>query len=314
MKSDKKISIIVPIYNAELYINKCINSLINQTKKEIEILLINDGSTDNTEKIIKKYQDKRIRYFNNKNQGIGKTRNFGIKQATGDYLMFIDSDDYLEKEACQKLFEKAEKESLDMVVCDMRRVYDNQIIKEDIISPFKTSCIKDNPSLLNILNLGPCNKIYNSSYIKNNNIKFLENLKYEDVPFVVQAIIKAKKIGQINEPLYNYVIHGNSETTIRDERCFDILKVIDLIRKKCSEGLEKEINQLTIRIITNYTIQQKYQSNKKIANEFIDKAFSYLEENIPDYKDNKYYEKRGLLKRTIEKNKHLTKFYCYFFK
>ena len=100
------ISIIVPIYNTEKYLNKCIDSIINQTKKELEILLINDGSTDNSEKIIKTYKDKRIKYFKNKNQGIGKTRNFGIEKATGKYLMFLDSDDYLEKNACEKFFYK----------------------------------------------------------------------------------------------------------------------------------------------------------------------------------------------------------------
>ena len=91
----KGISIIVPIYNSEKYLNKCIDSLINQTEKNIEIILVNDGSTDNSEEIIKEYKDKRIKYYKNKNQGIGKTRNFGIEQATGSYIMFVDSDDYI---------------------------------------------------------------------------------------------------------------------------------------------------------------------------------------------------------------------------
>ena len=84
------ISIIVPIYNAEKYIKICLDSLINQTKKELEFILINDGSTDNTEKIIKKYKDPRIKYYKNKNQGIGKTRNFGIEKSTGKYIMFLE--------------------------------------------------------------------------------------------------------------------------------------------------------------------------------------------------------------------------------
>ena len=101
------ISIIVPIYNAEKYLNKCIKSLINQTKKELEFILVNDGSTDSSEEIIKTYKDKRIKYFKNKNQGIGKTRNFGIEKATGKYIMFLDSDDYLREDACQILYDKA---------------------------------------------------------------------------------------------------------------------------------------------------------------------------------------------------------------
>ena len=84
------ISIIVPIYNAEKYLNKCLDSLLNQTKKELEFVLINDGSTDKTDSIIKSYNDKRIKYFKNKNQGIGKTRNFGISKSSGKYIMFLD--------------------------------------------------------------------------------------------------------------------------------------------------------------------------------------------------------------------------------
>ena len=106
----KDITIIVPIYNSEKYLKKCIDSLVNQTKKELEIILINDGSTDNSEKIIKEYKDDRIKYIKNENQGIGITRNEGIAKAQGKYLMFIDSDDYLEKNTCELLFNKAEKD------------------------------------------------------------------------------------------------------------------------------------------------------------------------------------------------------------
>ena len=107
MKKEEKsvdISIIVPVYNSYKYLNKCIDSLINQTKKEIEIIIINDGSTDDSEKIIKSYKDDRIKYYKNKTQGIGKTRNFGIKKACGKFLMFIDSDDYIALDCCEKMY------------------------------------------------------------------------------------------------------------------------------------------------------------------------------------------------------------------
>ena len=123
--SKTDISIIVPIYNTEKYLKKCLDSLINQSKKELEFMLINDGSKDNSEEIIKEYKDERIKYYKNKNQGIGKTRNFGIEKATGKYIMFLDSDDYLEKDACELLYKKAEKENLDLVVCDYYKVYSN---------------------------------------------------------------------------------------------------------------------------------------------------------------------------------------------
>ena len=110
------ISIIVPAYNAEKYIEKCIESLIHQTKEELEFIIVNDGSTDHTEEIVKKYKDKRIKYFKNKNQGIGKTRNFGIEKAKSNYIMFLDSDDYLEKRACEVMYNKAVQNDLDVVI------------------------------------------------------------------------------------------------------------------------------------------------------------------------------------------------------
>ena len=308
MKSD--ISIIVPIYNAEKYLDKCLKSLVNQTKRELEIILINDGSTDGSENIIKKYKDKRIKYFKNKNQGIGKTRNFGIEKATGKYIMFVDSDDYIDLNSCEKMYEKAEKNNLDVVMCDFYKVYDDGKIEEVRTSSFADSTLKENPDIITEY-LSPWAKIYNLEMIDKNHIKFVENLKYEDAPFVIKALCCAKKIGKIDECLNYYAIHGNSETTIRDRKCFDIFDIIDIIRKytKDKEYLKEKIDKLTVRIITNYTIQQRMQKEKRVANEFIDKAFEYLEKEVPDYKNNKYYKGRGI-KRVIEKNKKLTKAYC----
>lgn len=308
------VSIIVPIYNAENYLDKCIESLLNQTKKEIEIILINDGSTDNSEKIIKSYKDKRIKYFKNENQGIGKTRNFGIQKATGKYLMFVDSDDYIDKNMAKLMFDKAFSNSLDMVVCDYYKVINNENIEEKLPS-FKPTTLKNSPNLLYDINLSPWNKIYKTSLIKDNNIRFVENLKYEDAPFVIEALDIANKIGKVNKCLNYYVIHGNSETTVRDKRVYDILKIIDRIRKyfKGKDYIKESLDKLTVRIITNYTIQQRVQKDKKIGMQFIEEGFKYLKQEVSDYKNNKYYQSRGILKRTIEKNKILTKIYVYLY-
>ena len=304
------ISIIVPIYNAEKYLNKCIDSLVNQTKEELEFVLINDGSTDSSEDIIKSYKDKRIKYFKNKNQGIGKTRNFGIDKATGKYIMFLDSDDYLDVNACDKLYKKAVKEKSDLVVFDFYRVEDS--LKEVTIKNFKSSSLKENPDLLLDINLGPCNKLFKRELIDKNNTRFNETLKYEDTPFITEIIKNADKISKLNEYLHYYVIHSNSETTVRDERVFDIIKIIDIIRNQYKEQkfMKDVVDKLTVKILTNYTIQQRVQKNLRVGMKFIDEAFKYLKENVPDYKDNKYYETRGILKRTIEKNKIISKIYC----
>lgn len=308
------ISIIVPIYNAEKYLKKCIDSLVNQTKKEIEIILINDGSTDSSERIIKEYKDERIKYFKNKNQGIGKTRNFGIEKATGKYLLFVDSDDYLDKNACEKLYNKIENDSLDLLVYDFYREFDNGKKEEEKLQKFDISNLKENPKLLLNINLSPWNKLYKTEVIKGNNTKFVENLKYEDAPFVVEAIINSKRIGKLDESLYYYMIHSNSETTIRDKRIFDILEIVDIIRKKVkklkSDSINEVLDTLTISILMNYNIQQRMQKNKKVGMEFIDKSFEYLQRNIPNYKNNVYFKDRNMLKSIIEKNKQISKLYC----
>lgn len=308
------ISIIVPIYNAEKYLKKCIDSLVNQTKKEIEIILINDGSTDSSERIIKEYKDERIKYFKNKNQGIGKTRNFGIEKATGKYLLFVDSDDYLDKNACEKLYNKIENDSLDLLVYDFYREFDNGKKEEEKLQKFDISNLKENPKLLLNINLSPWNKLYKTEVIKGNNTKFVENLKYEDAPFVVEAIINSKRIGKLDESLYYYIIHSNSETTIRDKRIFDILEIVDIIRKKVkklkSDSINEVLDTLTISILMNYNIQQRMQKNKKVGMEFIDKSFEYLQRNIPNYKNNVYFKDRNMLKSIIEKNKQISKLYC----
>ena len=155
------ISVIVPIYNSEAYLNKCIDSLINQTKKDIEIILVNDGSTDASDKIIKSYKDKRIKYYKNKNKGIGYSRNFGIDKSNSKYIMFLDSDDYLDIHACEELYKKIEKDKSDVVVSDFIKSHNgtDEIIK---INDFKKTNLNKNSNILLDINLSPWNKIYSS--------------------------------------------------------------------------------------------------------------------------------------------------------
>ena len=304
------ISIIVPIYNASKYLKKCLDSLVNQTKKELEFILINDGSTDDSESIIKSYEDDRIKYFKRSNHGIGKTRNFGINKSTGKYIMFLDSDDYLKTDACEVLYKRIEKEKLDLVVCDFYRVNSN--VLEEKINYFKNTSLKDNPKLLLDINLAPWNKIYRSDLIKDNKIKFVEDLKYEDAPFVALALLKSKNIGKVNKALVYYMVHDKSETTVRDERIFDIIKIVDIIRGyfKNYDWSRDVVDMLTIKILVNYNIQQRNISDKKLRNKFIDSTFDYFERNIPNYRQNSYFKERNMLKSFIEKNKGLSKLYC----
>ena len=145
---------------------------------------------------------------------------------------------------------------------------------------------------------------------------FEEKLKYEDTPFVAKALDCANKIGKIDKCLNHYIVHEQSETTIRDRRCFDIIKIVDILRNyfKDKDYIKEDLDKWTVRTITNYTIQQRDQIDKKVGEEFIEEAFFYLKKEVPDYKNNKYYSGRNIFKRIIEKNKKLTKMYCMIYK
>lgn len=306
------VSIIIPCYNAEKTIKRCLESVISQTYKNIEIVIINDGSIDKTDSIIKKYiNDNRIKYYNRSNHGIGKTRNFGIKEATGEYITFLDSDDYLPNDAIDNLYKLAQKNKLDLVVSDY--YVDNKNIKSEKIKSFPITNVKNNPNLIFDINLAPWNKLYKKELIEN--IKFEENLKYEDAPFVIESIIKAKRIGKLDKGTYYYVINPNSETTIRDEKIFDIFKILDIIGMlvENKKELTEVYKTLCIRIICNYNIQQRYQKKIKTANRFINKGFYYMKKVDPKYKHSVYFKNRSKNKALIEKNKFLTKLYCFIY-
>lgn len=313
----KKVSVIVPAYNVEKYIDRCIESLLKQTLDDIEFIIINDGSTDNTLKKINKYlPNDKIRLYDRSNHGIGSTRNYGLNLAHGEYIGFVDSDDYIEPDMFEKLYNKVKQDDLDMAVCDYYKNFEetNKSVI-DIISDMdvrKIYNLKDNPYLFNQINLSPWNKLYKKDLINLNIENFSETLKYEDVPFVVRMLLTASSIGKVNVPLYHYVIHKNSETTVMNEKVFDLFEIFDILLREHSnkEYIKDELDYLIVQRLSDYNIQQRNQKNRKIRNKFIDESFLYLEKNIPNYKNNLYYKKISIFKRIIEKNKCITKIYC----
>ena len=302
-----KVSIIVPIYNSANYLKKCIDSLLNQTEKNIEVLLVNDGSTDNSEEIIKKYQDERITYISKKNEGIGKTRNLGIDKAQGEYLMFIDSDDYIREDCVEKMLFKAESDHCDLVISDFLKDYEDHF-DEVIIPSFEDTSLRNKPDILNNINLGPCNKLYKRELI--GNTRFVENLKYEDVTFVIEVLKNAKRIGKVNDFLSYYVIHGGSETTTRDKRVFDIIEVnreMQSILK--DEVYKKAFLDLSVTILLDYAIQTRYIADRSIRHSFVDSVFKRLNEIDINWKKSNSLKESSLLKKLIKTNKLLTIIY-----
>ena len=291
-----KISVIVPVYNMSKYLNKCLDSLVNQTFKDYEIIIINDGSTDNSLDIIKEYKNRYpdlIIYYDNQNQGISKTRNQGIEVSKGEYIMFIDSDDYVDTTILEKAYKKAINDNLDMVVFDYYDVYEktNQII-EHKLPDFNITNILGTPLLLNQINYSPWNKLYKKELWLNNKFPVL---KYEDLGVLPRVYLESKRIGKINECLNYYLIRNNSETTTMNNKIFDILKIMELNNTYFKENdylnkIYDEIEYLNIYHLTIYIIRQRYQKDKAIANKFINEAYEYLNNNYPNWRKNKYYK------------------------
>ena len=221
------ISIIIPVYNVEKYLEQCLKSIFNQSYNNIEVIIVNDGSTDKSEQIIKKYAKKytNLIYIKQENQGVSKARNLGISMANGDYIVFIDPDDFLELDALENMYSKAKENDLDLVIIGYKEVYDDNIEGKDTIKVLNKSEYKvyygnevANMMLrLEILGFS-WDKMFKTKLIKEKNLEFEDNRYVEDwYPMFVQ-VFNSKKIGFINKPLYNYRQRGSSTVHKRNEK------------------------------------------------------------------------------------------------
>lgn len=207
-KEKYKVSAIVPVYNVEEYLKETIFSLVSQTLDEVEIILVDDGSTDNSEEIIRTFleQYESIVYIKQENAGPGEARNVGIELARGEFISFVDSDDLLPVDALESMYEAALKEGADVVTGaslsfnSKRSWYIASHVDKGVYKPGPKTLVR-NPELL--YSLGPCNKMFRTTMIKS--IRFPHHIKVtEDHPFVIEAYLKAKKIFTVDKVIYNY--------------------------------------------------------------------------------------------------------------
>lgn len=222
-----KVSVIVPVYNTSKQLPICLNSLVNQTFKDIEIVVINDGSNDQSEEIIKEYMiryEGMFKYFCKKNEGISKTRNYGIKKSDSEYILFVDSDDYIEKDTIEKLMPYINK-NVEIIKFKLQKVDENGKILEKIDGPIFDE--KSGPDAFNelyskdVLIDSPCLYVIKKELFENNNLEF-QRKYHEDFGLIPLLIVNAKSFVSTPFYLYSYVQKQNSIT-----RNVDYSKTID---------------------------------------------------------------------------------------
>ncbi|MBS5682193.1 MAG: glycosyltransferase family 2 protein [Clostridium sp.] len=280
----KRISIIIPVHNVEEYLEKCLNSIIFQINEQDEIILINDNSQDSSEEICKKFAEQynNVKFENGAYGGPSKTRNIGIKMATGKYIMFVDSDDYLKNNYISRMIKDIEK--YELRVCsyyfeypDIKKIkpqkYDEEKTENETIEIMKDDFITlYSRQLLNLV----WNKIYYANIIKENNILFDENVtKGEDLLFNLEYIKHINtNIAVINEPLYYYVSKKTGLNRSFKEPIEDRLKRTENVYKKMKAISEKNNNVIISEIINMYFIHlRNYISENKIKHN-INKEFA----------------------------------------
>lgn len=275
----EKITIIVPVYNVEKYLRESIESAINQTYKNLEIIIVDDGSKDNSGSICDEYKNKdnRIIVVHQENKGLSGARNTGLEMATGKYIMFLDSDDTFELDACEKLYNYIEKTNADYVVGNYINMdedgtlWDNPVFDKSKYVEFKLS-IEDYTHSFYTMNSGVWNKIFRKSFLDELQIKFVERVPAEDAIFTTYCFIKSKNVYYMPEIVYNYRLrYSDSISTSCSKSYFmGINKAYRIIYNNFKENNRLDFYRYFYAKSMNYILYKFIDSDKLTREERID--------------------------------------------
>ena len=296
-----KVSVIVPFYNVEGYIEKCLETLVNQTLKDIEIIIVNDGSKDRSIDIVKKFlkqYPEKIVYLEKENGGLSDARNFAIPYAKGEYIAFLDSDDYVEKDMYQLMYDIAQKEKSDMVECDFFWNYPDKV-KTDVGEKYDGTA-----EALTKIRVVAWNKLIKREILEETKILFPKGYRYEDVEFTYKLVPHLNKISFLKKPCIHYIQREGSISNSQNERTKEIFDVLDNVIKYYKENdfYEKYKPQLEY-LYARYAFCSSLLRMVKIQDEEIqEKMLEFTWEKVnkefPNWKQNEILKKgKGLSRK-----------------
>ena len=293
-----KVSIILPVYNVEKYLEACLDSLLAQTLEEIEIVAVNDGSTDGSLQILQAYQalhPKKLFIFSTENHGVSRARNYGFAHSHGEYVWFVDSDDYVEPDACRLLYEKATSDGNDLVLFRYYNVDSETGERKEYL----TSChnqnfrIADKPYELPAISPYPWIKFIHRDLF--NGLFFPEGIRFEDLPVAYLLAVKARSIGYLDQCFYNYrknvgFLSRLTPSTLHIKNAIIFMKE-EMEKQGLFEQYRTELDFIAVRhffyrfwkLLTNYET-----GLKELKLQLINELFDYIESNIPDWENNHY--------------------------
>lgn len=306
-----KISVIVPVYNTEKYLKKCLDSIIFQTFQDIEILIMNDGSTDGSKNIIDEYAKKypKIKAFHLQNGGVSKARNLGIENASGEYITFLDSDDYIDLDLYEKMYEKAYGK--DVVECD----YIWEYAKKNRYDYYNQ---KIHPLLA--VRAVVWNRLYKRELLIDHNITFHEGVYYEDVEFCYEVFPYIQNFAYVKDVYVHYVQREGSITSNKTDKLRDIYTVLDSTieyykKNNFYNTYKNELEYLYMRYLLGSSFLRIVKiQDKKLRKEMLKESYQILLEKYPNYKKNTYLKeknKKNQYYRSV--NSFTYPIYCFLF-
>lgn len=302
-----KLSIVAAVYNLEKYLPRCLDALVNQTLQEIEILCVDDGSTDSAPQIIDNYQKRypdKIKVFHKENGGEFTTRNYGLERATGEYVTFVDTDDYVERNWAEKLYNAAKENDADLTVCAFERIdlKTNKVVATNMTNFGNTvKEINSKDDYLLFINPAPWNKVYKREKIKD--LRFLPFRGFNDTMFLASCYTKMNKIAFIPDVLYHYYLRYDSQIhTVNEEDVKNLKKYlleVKEIYKKTGKYEEMKYILDTFAFLHLGTSVMYRVSYDKTVNmkEMLKETIKYLDENFTNWRKSPFLKLGYSLKK-----------------